>query len=211
MSSISPCLTGRSRSTTSYESRVGVSSSTSRANFATSPPDAARSMSLLAELSPRARDPKSMTLHTPFRLARVRMLSMTFCLRSIVSALSLWGRRSAPRTILSIGHTFHGHLFRLPVPVRVELRPRAAFAVCARAVDEKSPGRALRSGLGFKRMQSWACGYSPSSPKSTLVMSAAAFLPAPMARMTVAAPVTMSPPAQILGLEVRPVSSSATM
>ena len=100
--------------------------------------------------------------------------------------------------------------FAFPFP-RVELRSLAAFAVCARAADEKSPGRVLRSGLGFKRMQSRACGYSLSSPKSTLVMSAAAFLPAPMARMTVAAPVTMSPPAQILGLEVRPVSSSATM
>ena len=47
-------------------------------------------------------------------------------------------------------------------------------------------------------------------PASLAVMSAAAFLPAPMARMTVAAPVTMSPPAQILGLVVWPVSSSAT-
>lgn len=211
MSWISPCLTGRSRSTTSYESRVGVSSSTSRANFATSPPDAARSMSLLAELSPRARDPKSMTLHTPFRLARVRMLSMTFCLRSIVSALSLWGAAQCAAHYLKYRPCVSKVIsFAFLFPC-VELRPRAVFAVCARVADEKSPGRALRSGLGFRRMQSWACGYSPSSPKSTLVMSAAAFLPAPMARMTVAAPVTMSPPAQILGLEVRPVSSSATM
>ena len=42
-------------------------------------------------------------------------------------------------------------------------------------------------------------------------MEAAAFLPAPIARMTVAAPVTMSPPAQMRGSVVWPVSSSATM
>ena len=35
-------------------------------------------------------------------------------------------------------------------------------------------------------------------------MEAAATLPAPIARMTVAAPVTMSPPAQMRGSEVRP-------
>ena len=51
------------------------------------------------------------------------------------------------------------------------------------------------------------CDYSPSS---AFFMEAAAFLPAPMARMTVAAPVTMSPPAHTLGLDVRP-SSSASM
>lgn len=48
------------------------------------------------------------------------------------------------------------------------------------------------------------------SAVSVSVMLAAAVLPAPMARMTVAAPVTMSPPAQMRGLEVRPFSS-ATM
>ncbi len=35
--------------------------------------------------------------------------------------------------------------------------------------------------------------------------------PAPMARMTVAEPVTMSPPAQTLGFMVLPVLGSATM
>ncbi len=35
--------------------------------------------------------------------------------------------------------------------------------------------------------------------------------PAPMARMTVACPVTMSPPAQTPGLVVLPVSGSAMM
>ena len=49
------------------------------------------------------------------------------------------------------------------------------------------------------------------SPSRLLVMEAAAFLPAPIARMTVAAPVTMSPPAQMRGSVVWPVSSSATM
>lgn len=45
------------------------------------------------------------------------------------------------------------------------------------------------------------------SPSSAVIMEWAAFLPAPMARMTVAAPVTMSPPAQTFGLEVWPFSS----
>jgi len=40
-------------------------------------------------------------------------------------------------------------------------------------------------------------------------MDAAAVLPAPMARMTVAAPVTASPPANTPGREVWPVASSA--
>ncbi len=75
----------------------------------------------------------------------------------------------------------------------------------------RAPTAGCGRGSASSGCQLWACGYSPSLPRSTLVMSAAAFLPAPMARMTVAAPVTMSPPAQILGLEVRPVSSSATM
>jgi hypothetical protein len=39
----------------------------------------------------------------------------------------------------------------------------------------------------------------------------AAFLPAPIARITVAAPVTMSPPAHTLSRVVLPVSGSATM
>jgi hypothetical protein len=42
-------------------------------------------------------------------------------------------------------------------------------------------------------------------------MDLAAFRPAPMALMTVAAPVTTSPPAQIRSREVLPVASSATM
>ena len=42
-------------------------------------------------------------------------------------------------------------------------------------------------------------------------MAAAAFLPAPMARITVAAPVTASPPAYTPGMLVAPVSSSAMM
>ena len=42
-------------------------------------------------------------------------------------------------------------------------------------------------------------------------MSLAAFLPAPIALITVAAPVTTSPPAQMASREVLPVSSSATM
>jgi hypothetical protein len=44
-----------------------------------------------------------------------------------------------------------------------------------------------------------------------LCMSAADLLPAPIALMTVAAPVMTSPPAQTLGLVVRPVASSATV
>ena len=42
-------------------------------------------------------------------------------------------------------------------------------------------------------------------------IAAAARLPAPIARMTVAAPVTASPPAKTPSLEVMPCSSSATM
>ena len=42
-------------------------------------------------------------------------------------------------------------------------------------------------------------------------IAAAALLPAPMARITVAAPVTASPPANTPSLEVMPCSSSATM
>ena len=42
-------------------------------------------------------------------------------------------------------------------------------------------------------------------------MAAAALRPAPIARMTVAAPVTMSPPAKTPGFDVAPVSSSAAM
>ena len=72
----------------------------------------------------------------------------------------------------------------------------------------KSPRRACaRRGL-CRLMASAAGDYSPSK---LLVMEAAAFLPAPIARMTVAAPVTMSPPAQMRGSVVWPVSSSATM
>ncbi len=44
---------------------------------------------------------------------------------------------------------------------------------------------------------------------SASIMEWAAFLPAPMARMTVAAPVTMSPPAQMRGSDVRPFSSAS--
>jgi len=42
-------------------------------------------------------------------------------------------------------------------------------------------------------------------------MAFAAFLPAPIAEMTVADPVTMSPPAYTPSMLVRPVSSSATI
>ena len=73
---------------------------------------------------------------------------------------------------------------------------------------ENSPRRA-RARRGLCRLVASAAGdYSPSR---LLVMEAAAFLPAPIARMTVAAPVTMSPPAQMRGSVVWPVSSSATM
>ena len=72
----------------------------------------------------------------------------------------------------------------------------------------KSPRRACAR-RGLCRLVASAEGdYSPSR---LLVMEAAAFLPAPIARMTVAAPVTMSPPAQMRGSVVWPVSSSATM
>ena len=72
----------------------------------------------------------------------------------------------------------------------------------------KSPRRACAR-RGLCRLVVSAVGdYSPSR---LLVMEAAAFLPAPIARMTVAAPVTMSPPAQMRGSVVWPVSSSAMM
>ena len=41
-------------------------------------------------------------------------------------------------------------------------------------------------------------------------MASAPFLPAPMARITVAAPVAASPPAKMPGQEVQPFSSAAT-
>ena len=41
-------------------------------------------------------------------------------------------------------------------------------------------------------------------------MDLAACLPAPMARMTVAAPVAASPPAKMLGQEVQPFSSAGS-
>lgn len=47
--------------------------------------------------------------------------------------------------------------------------------------------------------------------RSREAISPAARLPAPMAEMTVAAPVTISPPANTLGMEVSPVSGSARM
>ena len=50
-----------------------------------------------------------------------------------------------------------------------------------------------------------------SSPRSRRAISCAARLPAPMARITVAAPVTISPPAKTLGIDVSPVSSSVTI
>ena len=50
-----------------------------------------------------------------------------------------------------------------------------------------------------------------NQPAILLTISCPALRPAPMARMTVAAPVTMSPPAKTLGMEVSPVFSSASM
>ena len=47
--------------------------------------------------------------------------------------------------------------------------------------------------------------------KSRSAMTLAARRPAPMAEITVAAPVTMSPPAKTLGIEVSPVSSLTAM
>jgi len=44
-------------------------------------------------------------------------------------------------------------------------------------------------------------------PVILLTISCPALRPAPMARITVAAPVTMSPPAKTLGMEVSPVAS----
>ncbi len=46
---------------------------------------------------------------------------------------------------------------------------------------------------------------------SSLWMARAEHFPAPMASMTVAEPVTMSPPAKTSGMEVWPVSGSASM
>ena len=57
-------------------------------------------------------------------------------------------------------------------------------------------------------------GFSPRNHSPAFKYSSiarAAFLPAPMARITVAAPVTMSPPAKTPSFEVRRVSGSAWM
>jgi len=50
-----------------------------------------------------------------------------------------------------------------------------------------------------------------STPSSRFAISLALLRPAPMALMTVAAPVTISPPAKTLWMDVSPVSSLASM
>ncbi len=62
----------------------------------------------------------------------------------------------------------------------------------------------------FRRLQSmWR--YFQNWPARRLTTSWPALRPAPMARMTVAALVTISPPAKTLGIEVSPVSGSASI
>ena len=70
------------------------------------------------------------------------------------------------------------------------------FVVVGVVGIEKVPAGRVLDGDFAVLMASAAGDYSPNR---LLVMEAAAFLPAPIARMTVAAPVTMSPPAQMRG------------
>gem|GEM_PF-4571857 len=100
------------------------------------------------------------------------------------------------------------------------------FAVCLRVPGSRVAGRSSESGrfpgqrgaFGAgrpgKRTRSGAQGIFPRSGvcyRSLSAMAAAARRPAPMAEMTVAAPVTMSPPAKTLGRLVSPVFSSVTI
>lgn len=109
---------------------------------------------------------------------------------------------------------------------RIRFRPCDFRAGCVRGGGKPSQVGAVRprfrASRTFPLHGEWARGQTASGPyaqgmrcrevprysaASVSVMLAAAVLPAPMARMTVAAPVTMSPPAQMRGLEVRPFSS----
>lgn len=103
-----------SRSTTSNCRSVGVSSSTSRANAAISPPLAARSMSLRSRLSPRVRNPKRRTRAIPSRRARARILSTMSGRRSICPSLR-WIVRLILSDSLRLGGQVGAHLEPHPV------------------------------------------------------------------------------------------------
>ncbi len=108
------------------------------------------------------------------------------------------------------------------VPVRQ--RQGKALALLGQPQDDELPGIRLmrdhRSGhahgedlLGELPLLEYLEGHQdpPSSPDSRRCMDLAARLPAPIASMTVAEPVTMSPPAYTPGMDVSPVSGSTSM
>lgn len=155
-------------------------------------------------------------------------------LRGAFSCLRLiWGRARRPdRTNgamcgMSLGDRHHSATCRprtgTSPPCRLSpegWHHSSARASADKAREKKSPGTqhvAATPGLCAKRAKeayaSVASAFSASTagapPPRTSIMECAAFLPAPMARMTVAAPVTMSPPAQTFGLDVRPFSSAS--
>ena len=99
-----------------------------------------------------------------------------------------------------------GSTLRVSARAAAGALPRRLALLAVGAARKRDPAR---GGEVPRRACDARCGGRYSL--KALVMLAAAFLPAPMARMTVAAPVTMSPPAQMRGSVVWPVSSSATM
>lgn len=92
-------------------------------------------------------------------------------------------------------------------------------ATASPRTEPVSPGPSLpHNRLGAKEGEGTALPFPHSEnirktiyPSSLRAISCAARRPAPIARMTVAAPVTMSPPAKTLGMDVSPVSSLTTM
>ncbi len=88
-------------------------------------------------------------------------------------------------------------------------RVRGLWPAESRRVRRGSGGRAAPR-RGSRGGRPWFSPYS-SVPSKRRAISLAAFRPAPMALMTVAAPVTMSPPAKTLWMLVSPVSGLASM
>ena len=97
-----------------------------------------------------------------------------------------------------------------------EAVPAAAGEIEIKAGEEKWPGPSQEVAApallpAGEPQPGFAGGCTATWMPNLLRMSRAAFRPAPMARITVAAPVTMSPPAQTWSREVFPVSAFATM
>ena len=87
----------------------------------------------------------------------------------------------------------------------------ATTASISRLVVERRERLAAQSGGDLVELHGRQPPSRRHAPRSAASIERAARRPAPMALMTVAAPVTTSPPAQTRSREVRPVASSATM